>query len=275
MLNLKKIPIALKKSLQYSFAIITGINTIAGILGYTLRDINEELQWWQCGFILLAFFVITSAIIFLILDKFKHKQYNTTINGIPVKIKVGDIFNEVGLKVIPFNERYDVEVDDIIIAHNSLNGKMIDNYVENIEDLKSKIKLAQTDNSTFKPIIKNEKEIYPLGRIIPYNDFLLLAFSHFNEKNEAYIGIGEYEKLLICMWSEIRRTYAARPIIIPLLGGGLTTIEGISNKNYTEFLKCILCTLRSSNFQPKEGITVVLTKEAIEKIDMNLIKGEF
>lgn len=272
---MKKIPVTIKKSLQYSFSIIAGASTITGIWGYTLKDFNEQLQWWQCGIILLVFFVIVSVIIFFILDKSKHKAYNTTVNGISVKIKVGDIFDEIGLKVIPFNERYDTEVDNIIIAHNSLNGKMIDKYVKDIEDLKSKIKLAQTDNSPLKPTRKNGKEIYPLGRIITYEDFLLLAFSHFNEKNEAYIGIGEYEKLLICMWSEIRRTYAARPIIIPLLGGGLTTIEGVQEKNYTEFVKCMLCTLRSSKFQPKEGITIILTKDAIEKIDMNLIKEEF
>lgn len=274
-MKLKKIPITIKKSLQYAFSIIAGTSTIAGIWGYTLKDINEQLQWWKCGIILLAGFAIISVIIFFILDRLKHKAYNTTVNGIPVKIKVGDIFNEMGLKVIPFNERYDTEVDDIIIAHNSLNGKMIDNYVKDIEDLKSKIKSAQTDNSPLKPSRKNGKEIYPLGRVIPYNDFLLLAFSHFDEQNKAYIGIGEYEKLLICMWSEIRRTYAARQIAIPLLGGGITTIQGIQDKNYTELLKCILCTLRSSKFQPKEGITIVLTQDAIENIDMNIIKEEF
>lgn len=274
-MKLKKIPITIKKSLQYAFSIIAGTSTIAGIWGYTLKDINEQLQWWKCGIILLAGFAIISVIIFFILDRLKHKAYNTTVNGITVKIKVGDIFNEMGLKVIPFNERYDTEVDDIIIAHNSLNGKMIDNYVKDIEDLKSKIKSAQTDNSPLKPSRKNGKEIYPLGRVIPYNDFLLLAFSHFDEQNKAYIGIGEYEKLLICMWSEIRRTYAARQIAIPLLGGGITTIQGIQDKNYTELLKCILCTLRSSKFQPKEGITIVLTQDAIENIDMNIIKEEF
>lgn len=272
---MKKVPLIVKKSFEYAFGIITGISTIAGLWGYTLRDISEKLHWWQCGIILLASFIIISSIIFFILDRLKHKEYNTTVNGISVKIKVGDIFDEKGLKVIPFNERYDTEVDDVVIAHNSLNGKMIDNHIKDIEDLRAKIKLAKTDNSPFKPTWENGKEIYPLGRIIPYDEFLLLAFSHFNEKNEAYIGIGEYEKLLICMWSEIRRTYAARPIVIPLLGGGLTTIEGIQEKNYTEFIKCILCTLRSSKFQPKEGITIVLTQDSIENIDMNIIKEEF
>ena len=33
--------------------------------------------------------------------------------------------------------------------------------------------------------------------------------------------------------------------------------------------------MRSSKFQPQKGITIVLTQEAIEKIDMNEIKEEF
>ena len=73
----------------------------------------------------------------------------------------------------------------------------------------------------------------------------------------------------------MRRVYAAKPINIPLIGGGVTTINGLPEKNYTELLKCILCTLRSSKFQADQGITVVLTKDAIDKIDMNVIREEF
>ena len=129
---MKKVPLIVKKSFEYAFGIITGISTIAGLWGYTLRDISDKLHWWQCGIILLAGFIIISSIIFFILGRLKHKEYNTTVNGISVKIKVGDIFDEKGLKVIPFNERYDTEVDDVVIAHNSLNGKMIDNHIKDM-----------------------------------------------------------------------------------------------------------------------------------------------
>lgn len=77
-INLKKIPLTIKKSLQYAFSVIAGASTIVGLWGYTLRDINDKLQWWQCGIILLISFVILSVIIFLILESLKHKAYNTT-----------------------------------------------------------------------------------------------------------------------------------------------------------------------------------------------------
>lgn len=57
------------------------------------------MQWWQYGIILLSGFLILSFGIFLILNKLKHKSYNTTINGTTVKIKVGDIFCEQGLNI--------------------------------------------------------------------------------------------------------------------------------------------------------------------------------
>ena len=77
------------------------------------------------------------------------------------------------------------------------------------------------------------------------------------------------------MWAELRRVYAAKHITIPLIGAGITDINGMPEKNYTEFLKCILCTLRSSKFQPDKGITIVMTREAMMRIDMNVIREEF
>ena len=73
----------------------------------------------------------------------------------------------------------------------------------------------------------------------------------------------------------MRRVYAAKPVTIPLIGAGITDVEGMPEKNYTEFLKCMLCTLRSSKFQPDKGITIVVTTDIMNKIDMNEIREEF
>ena len=246
-----------------------------GLWGYTVKDINPSLSWWKWGIILIICFAVLSTCIFFILKRAGHKSYTTTINGKSVQIKVGNIFSEQGWKLIPCNERFDTTVDDLIIAHNTLNGKLIDTYVGDIEELKSRIAAAASDSSNLTPYIKDGKLVFPLGRLIPYHDFLLLAFSHFDENETAYIGIGEYEQLLIRMWAEMRRVYAAKPISLPLIGGGVTTINGLPEKNYTDLLKCMLCTLRSSKFQPDQGITIVLTQDGINHIDMNEIREEF
>lgn len=190
-------------------------------------------------------------------------------------MKVGDLFDEEGWKVIPCNEYFDTDVDDIVIAHSTLNGELIDRHIRDIEALKKVIELASGDDSQFKGINDNGRMKYPLGRIIPYGNYLLLAFSHFGNQKNAYLGIGEYEQLLFRMWSELRRVYAAKRISIPLLGTGITSIEGLDNKNYTAILRCILCTFHNSNFQPAQGITIVMTSDAMRQIDMDIIKEEF
>lgn len=103
----------------------------------------------------------------------------------------------------------------------------------------------------------------------------MLAMSHFDKQNQAYIHINEYESMLTNMWYEIRRVYAGKKIVIPLIGSGITTMTGIKEKNNTMLLKCMLCTLKRSRFQPKNGITIVLTDEAMNSIEMVKIKEEF
>ena len=267
--------INIKKSVRYSFSIVAGLSTIAGVWGYTVKDINPLWQWWKWGLILVAMFIILASVFFVVIRSLAHKPYKTSINGKPIEIKTGDLFRENGWKVIPFNDQYDTQVDDVIIAHNSLNGKMIDSYVDNLDSLNGSIKAAANDSSELKPKIVDGKTVFPLGRLIAYNDFLMLSFSHFDKQNRAYIGIGEYEQMLICMWSEMRRVYAAKHIVIPLIGSGITTIAGMPQKNYTEMLKCILCTLKGSRFQPEQGISIVLTEETMANIDMSIIKEEF
>lgn len=226
--------------------------------------------------ILLFGFVVLSCIIYAVIHSFAHKLYKTTINGKPVEIKTGNLFVEKGWKVIPFNERYDTTVDDVIIAENSLNGQMIKLYIGgDLNSLNETIKAAGADTSELKPKIIGGKTVFPLGRLIAYNDFLMLSFSHFDKQNRAFIEVGEYEQMLIRMWSEMRRVYAAKHIVIPLIGAGITTIVGMPQKNYTEMLKCILCTLRRSSFQPDEGISIVLSKETMANTDMNIIRDEF
>lgn len=265
----------IKKSFQYSFAIIAGASAIAGLWGYTVKDINSSWNWWAWGLVLIGAFIFLFVILYLGFCLLKHKPYNTIINGTPVKIIIGDLFAQEGWKVIPFNDRFDMQVDDKIIAMNSLNGILIKEKGIDQNELKNTICEAINDTSKLKPVLYGEKMVFPLGRLIPFKEYLLLSFSHFDDQNVAFLNIGEYEQMLFCMWEEMRRVYAAKPVAIPFIGTGITKIEGVSEKNYTEMLKCILCTFKRSNFQTDHGINIVLTQKTIEKVDMNIIKEEF
>lgn len=125
------------------------------------------------------------------------------------------------------SDQYDTQVDDVIITRNSLNGKMIDSYFNDLKSLNNSILAAVNDTSKLKPKSVGVKTVFSLGRLIAYNEFLMLLFSHFDNQNRAYIEIGEYEQTLIRIWSEMRRVYAAKHIFIPLIGSGITTIDSM------------------------------------------------
>ena len=210
-------------------------------------------------------FSAISVATYLIYKAIICRPYKTRIKGNKVVIKTGDIFEQEGWKVIPFNEHFDTTVDDNIIAHTTLNGIFLDSHCK-----KEEVEKLIQENSSHRG-----NRNYPLGTIIPYQDFMMLAFSHFDENNNAYIDITEYESCLLKMWSSIRNVYAGKPVVLPLIGSGITDIHDVGEKNNTDLLKCILCSLKSSKFQSSSSITIVLTPDTMESIDMNEIRSIF
>lgn len=260
-------------SFSIAIALLAAIETICAVCDFGIKDFIEVTIWWKKLFIILGTFVGIGVLIAI----FKCIQYSKyvsfTIHNIPVNIKEGDIFNFSDWKIIPFNEFFDTQVDDVIIAHNTLNGVFIDNHVTDLNDLNTTISGApRIRNLTARPV--NGKIRHQLGRIIPYNNYLLLALSHF-DNNQATLTHTQYESCLRTMWHEISRTYANRPVALPLLGGGITRFENPAIKTEQQLLRCILCTLKTANASINQPITIILTKDSIKKINLYELKKQF
>lgn len=183
-----------------------------------------------------------------------RKKARLKINGIEVCIKTGDLFSENGnLKVIPFNEHFDTTVDDVIISATSLNGIYIKKFFNGAEkDLAKRITADQRIKKVVTAVETSAKGksrmTYPLGTIHKEGNYLLLAFSKFNQKNEAYLDDRSLWECLINMWREIGTTYAGKSIDIPLVGSGITRLENI-NLHEQELLELILLSLKISGLR--------------------------
>lgn len=265
-------PIRWKDSLSVGFAILATIQTFFAISTISLDNMWGEYNWKIKLLLILSLFLLIVIATFVVKYYRAKKGISLNIRGIKVSIRQGDIFKKNGWKVIAFNEFFDTVVDDKIIAHNTLNGVFIDSYVEDIADLNNVIAAETDDKTRLKKRTRNGRNIYPLGRIIVYKDYMLLAFSHF-ENNEARLTQKDYEDCLRVMWTEICRTYANRPIFVPLLGSGITRFDGTPHKSSFDLLKCMLCTLRTSGANINQSITILLTEEALQDINIYEIKG--
>ena len=274
-MKLKKLysKILWRDSFTVALGIIASIETLFAITDFGLKDFTAINAWWQKTLIIIGVFLVVWAVTAYIKAFRANKEVVLKIRGIKVTITVGDIFTSINWKLIPFNEFYDTKVDDIVVAHNSLNGKFITEHLSSLEDLTNVITQAD-DVCGLKHKNKGGRNQFPLGRIITYKDYMLLAFSHF-EHNQAKLTHKDYEGCLRIMWNEISRVDANRPITLPLLGGGITRFEDISEKSETHLLRCLLCTLKTSNAKIYQPITIVLTKEAMDNINLYEIKKVF
>ena len=107
------------KRLWGSFIKIVSVVTSMLSFLLTIVEIKQCLRLLITT-ILFGILVIVFFIMWYLANK--KVEQNLKINATDVIIKYGDIFTQPGVKVIAFNEYFDTQVDDHVIAANSLNG---------------------------------------------------------------------------------------------------------------------------------------------------------
>ena len=207
-------------------------------------------------------------------------KIDINIEGSDVTVKVGDIFNQQGLKAIAFNEYFDTQVDNRIIAEQSLNGIFIKKYLDvPVLDLDRYIESYAFDPSETlgsNPGRQLGKKVrHQIGTICVYKDYLLTAFSKFDENNKAQLTMPEYLEFLINFWDKVNNVYGQQNVSTAIFGSGITRIKGHKNISDEDLLKIMLWTFRISEMQFKypARLTVVIHKDKIEKINLLDIKS--
>lgn len=258
-----------RDSFNCAVALLALLETVFAVSGSSFDHLwGVKMCWWTKILLVVGILTVLVIVVFMWKTLMSKRGISLRINSMTVYVKSGDLFDFSGWKVISFNENYDTQVDDIIIAHNTINGIFIDKYVDNINVLIDAIKNEVDDFTQYKRV----EGKFPLGRIIPYRDYMLLAFTHFTN-NSAHLSQKDYEDCLRVMWTEIERTYANRPVALPLLGAGITRFDGTQNKSKTELLKCMLCTLRTSGVCINQPITILLSSDAMDEINLYEFKN--
>ena len=197
-----------------------------------------------------------------------------------VDIKVGDIFAQSGFKAIAFNEFFDTQVDDRMISRASLNGIFIEEHVgPDLSVLNDHI-----DNYRFDADAVEEHDVarpegrrtrYRLGTICVFGDYLLTAFSKFDQNNSATLTMPQYLEFLIAFWDRVNRVYAQKNVSTSIFGSGITRIQGHRDIGDEDLLKIMLWTFRISEmrFKYPAKLTVVIHEDKIDRINLFDIKS--
>ena len=227
-------------------------------------------------------FVMILILVYLMTWLYANKLTNTsvTVGVTSVEIKAGDIFEQDGLKAIAFNEYFDTQVDDKIIAKKSLNGQVIDKFFTDVNELNQKIEADKYLNSPGNILKENiEREgkgtRYKLGSSILVDEFIFTAFTKFSDRNEAQLTMQEYIDFLLSFWNEINRLYAQRAVTVPIFGSGITRFKnGFEDININELLKIMVWTFKISKikFVYPAKLTIIIPEGRLKEINLFEIK---
>ena len=230
------------------------------------------------GFIFLTLLVVIYLTIWIWSNNLNHVDIN--VEGSDVTIKVGDIFQQPGLKTIAFNEYFDTQVDNKIIAEGSLNGVFIKKHLDiSVTDLDQHIEsygynggeILEANDSRKQ----GKKQKYQIGTICLYKDYILTAFSKFDENNKAVLTMPEYLEFLINFWDKVNNVYAQQSVSTTIFGSGITRIKGHRSIADEELLNIMLWTFRISEmrFKYPAKLTIVIHKDKINQINLLDIKS--
>lgn len=250
--------------------IVSVVSAILSII-LTVVDIDQKIRL-IISVVILVILVIVFLVMWYIANHMDEKKLK--INSSNVTIKYGNLFEENGIKVIAFNEYFDTQVDNKVIAESSLNGIFISEHSEGASAIDDAIdKEVRLKKSVVKENVSRPyggKSIkYQLGCICSYDEYFLLAFSHFDDDNKAYISVEDYITCLMHMWNELDTYYAGRPIVLPLLGSGITRFNN-SDITPQELLRYIIMTYKASKvkFNNTASLTIVLSDKLRDEINL-------
>lgn len=258
------------------FSVISGILSFILLFGVVPEKYKDYLKCF--GYITFVLLIIIYLMIWIRANRLTDVKID--VDGSTVNIKSGDLFKEDGFKVIPFNEYFDTDVDEKIIASSSLNGIFIKKHLTTSVNNLDNFITQNTDNDDVinanahrKLGGKNIK--FKLSTTFVFDEYLLTAFSKFDKHNKAILTMPEYIEFLINFWDRVNRVYAQKSVSVPVFGSGITRIKEHKNINDEDLLKIMLWTFKLSEmkFKHPAKLSIIIHKDKIGKIDLFNLKS--
>ena len=256
-----------KRFLEITSVLSVTLATV--VIFFDIPKDYKHLAAWLFGGVL--------ALIYLVIWYWSNhlNSININVEDSTVAIKVGDIFEQPGLKAIAFNEYFDTQVDNKIISEQSLNGIFIKKHLgASVSDLDDYIEKYSFDSSevlgenSARP--QGKKRKYLIGAICLYKDYLLTAFSKFDNNNKAVLTMPEYLEFMINFWDRVNNIYAQQSVSTTIFGSGITRIKGHKTISDEDLLKIMLWTFRISEmrFKYPAKLTIVIHADKIDQINL-------
>lgn len=263
----------LDKKLINEYFIVLSIISLLSSFAFLIIDIPDNNKKGT-GIALILFLLILYILLWVRANL--SNRAILIINNSTLEVKVGDIFQEKEFKVIAFNEYFDTQVDNKIISDKTLNGMYIKKMVKDVDELDNLMSTSQHEKilEHNRKRRHGKKSRYKLGTIFQHNNFLLTAFTKFDNENRAYLYINDYINFLLNFWNEIDIIYNCCSVSIPLLGSGITRFKEYNMVSEQELLELLIWSFKVSKikFTYPSQVSILIHESKKDKINFYKLK---
>lgn len=262
-----------KRCATVALSITTGIFTFVpescfsrGILVFNISE--------QTAIILnrLLTLVIVFVLTVVISAYWRRNRKYVTIKGdcYSIRVEYGNLF-EISdrKKVIAFDECFTTKVGDDPSDVNpaSVCGQFLQQHpIENMQSLIDSVHLKPAKGkSKFQG-----KTRYESGRLVPYEDYLLLSFAKLNSNGLGELTRDEFLECLSILWREIDMYYGQKDVVLPILGSGVTRM-GDDSLTQQKLLDIIIASYKLSSHKIKRPHQLHIVCKRSDDFSLNKI----
>lgn len=263
------VPLASKRLTSEFAAIVAFLSSVASFFLINVQVPERQRLFWSSITVLLLLLLYA-----VLWARASRKQSaRLEIGGSSLCVNVGDLFAQSGFKVIAFNEYFDTVVSDKLISSTSLNGKYLNtmsrNEIEALDEaIQKNVRLRDRQTESAVERIAGKTIRYKLGSVHVHGDYILLALTHFDDDNRAFLTIKQYVDCLLNFWEEVDKVYGGQSVSMPILGAGITRFRD-SEVQAQELLNIIIWTFKISRvkFKHPANATIVVHPSMADKIN--------
>lgn len=270
----------LKKSSTWALSVITIIFTFVPEMIFEkyqfLSNVSTETNVILNRVITFVCVFILSIIINALYSCFRN-SICIVGNNYSITIKYGDLLKINNCKkVISFDECFTTVIGELPsnVKSSSICGQYLkENPIQNMQVL---IDNAQLKPSKSKSKYK-KKERYESGKLVPNGEYLLMAFAKLDEDGSGkFFSREEFLNCLSMLWKEINKYYGQSNVCIPILGSGITRMEGSAGASLTqqELLDMIIWSYRLSPYKIKDPYELYVVCKRCKNFSINKIDGK-
>ena len=221
----------------YALCSVDSVKTFIAVVGgiWTFVDILDSYHFWDKNlfpFWSIYLLIILGVIIVIVTRRpVKKIVYKYPGQDLSIEVRIDDIFNIKGQKIISTNTTFDTDTANGIISLNSLQGQFTQRfYIQNIDELDQKLDY-ELDGIAYKTIEKEagKKRRFEFGTTVKIKEgdqyFYWVAMSDLNYNNNARTTLSNVQKALDGLWDYISNKGEKLDTVIPAIGSGLGRLK--------------------------------------------------